>query len=106
MPKYLYQASYTPEGLKGLLKEGGSKRRAAVEELARSLGAKVEAFYYALGDSDVIVIIDAPDNVSAAAASLVINASGAAYLNTTVLLTPEEMDNATKKSVSYRPPGR
>lgn len=106
MSKYLYQASYTAEGLKGLLKEGGSKRRAAVEELARSLGAKVEAFYYALGDSDVIVIIDAPDNVSAAAASLVIKASGAAHLDTTVLLTPEEMDNATKKSVSYRPPGR
>ena len=106
MSKYLYQASYTAEGLKGLLKEGGSKRRAAVEELASSLGAKVEAFYYSLGDSDVIVIIDAPDNVSAAAASLVVNASGAAHLETTVLLTPEEMDNATKKSVSYRPPGR
>ena len=105
MSKYLYQASYTAEGLKGLLKEGGSKRRTAVEELARSLGAKVEAFYYALGDSDVVVIIDAPDNVSAAAASLVINASGAVHLDTTVLLTPEEMDNATTKSASYRPPG-
>ena len=106
MPKYLYQASYTPEGTKGLLRDGGSKRRAAVEEVAKALGGKVEAFYYAFGESDVFVIVDVPDHTSAAAVSLAVNASGAVKLKTTVLMTPEEMDAATKKSVSYRPPGK
>jgi uncharacterized protein with GYD domain len=106
MPKFLFQASYTNEGVKGLLKQGGSKRRAAVEELARSLGARVEGFYFAFGDTDAFLVIDAPDNVSAAAASLVVSAAGAARLKTTVLLTPEEMDQAAKKRVSYRAPGK
>jgi len=106
MPKYLYQASYTPEGTKGLLKDGASKRRAAVEEVAKALGGKVEAFYYAFGEPDVFVIVDVPDHASAAAVSLAVNASGAVRLKTTVLMTPEEMDAATKKSVSYRPPGK
>ena len=105
MPKYLFQGSYTQQGVQGLLKDGGSARRAAVEQLAQSLGAKLEAFYFALGGNDVFAIIDAPDNVSAVAASLVVNASGAVNLSTTVLMTPEEMDQATKKSASYRPPG-
>ena len=105
MPKYLVQGSYTADGAKGLLKDGGSKRRAAVEEMAKSYGGKVEAFYYALGDSDVFVIIDGPDNVTAAAASLAVNAVGAVRLKTTALLTAEEMDQAAKKGVTYRPPG-
>jgi uncharacterized protein with GYD domain len=105
MPKYLIQGSYTTEGAKGLLKDGGSKRRAAVEEMAKSFGGKVEAFYYAFGDSDVFVIIDGPDNVTAAAASLAVNAAGAVRLKTTALLTAEEMDQAAKKGVKYRPPG-
>jgi uncharacterized protein with GYD domain len=106
MAKFLYRAAYTAEGTKGLQKEGGSKRRAAVEEMAKALGAKVEAFYYAFGESDVYVIIDAPDSASAAAVSLAVNASGAVQLKTTVLLTPEEMDQAAKKAVTYRPPGK
>jgi uncharacterized protein with GYD domain len=106
MPKYLYQASYTTEGTKGLVKEGGSKRRAAVEEITKALGGKLEAFYYAFGESDVVVIVDVPDHASAAAVSLAVNASGAVQLKTTVLMTPEEMDTATKKSVSYRAPGK
>jgi len=105
MPKYLVQGSYTADGAKGLLKDGGSKRRAAVEKMAKSYGGKVEAFYYALGDSDVFVIIDGPDNVTAAAASLAVNAVGAVRLKTTPLLTAEEMDQAAKKGVTYRPPG-
>jgi uncharacterized protein with GYD domain len=100
MPKYLVQGSYTADGAKGLLKDGGSKRRAAVEEMAKSYGGKVEAFYYALGDSDVFVIIDGPDNVTAAAASLAVNAVGAVRLKTTPLLTAEEMDQAAKKGVT------
>lgn len=106
MPKYLVQANYVGEGLKGLLKEGGSSRRAAVEKLFGSLGGKVEAFYYAFGDTDLFVIADAPDNVTAAALSLTVNAAGAATSRVTVLLTPEEIDAAAKKSPSYRPPGQ
>ena len=106
MPKYLAHASYTVEGLKGLLKDGGSKRREVVEQLAKGLGGTLEAFYYAFGDDDVFTIMDLPDNVSATAASLVINAAGAAKVKITVLLTPEEVDQATKTSVDYRPPGQ
>jgi len=106
MPKYLVQGSYTSEGAKGLLRDGGSKRRAAIQELAESLDAKLEAYYFAFGENDVVAIFDAPDNVSAAAASLAVSARGAANIKTTVLLTPEEMDKATKKTVRYRPPGQ
>ncbi len=106
MPKYLLQASYTAEGLRGLLKEGATKRKAAAEQLIDSLGGKLEVFYPAFGDTDVFLIVDAPDNESAAAASMAVGASGAVQVKTTVLLTPEEMDRATRKTVSYRPPGK
>ena len=106
MPKYLVQANYVDKGLKGLLKEGGSSRRAAVEKLFESVGGKVEAFYYAFGGTDVFIIADIPDNVSAAALSLTVNATGAATSKVTVLLTVEEIDAAAKKTVSYRAPGQ
>ncbi len=105
MPKYLLQASYTAEGTKGLAKEGGTKRRAHIEDLVKRLGGKLEAFYYAFGEHDVFVIGELPDAESAAAVSLAVNGSGAVRLKTTVLLSPEEMDRASKKSVGYRPPG-
>jgi len=106
MPKYLYQVSYAAEGAKGLLKDGGSKRKAAAEALVKSVGGKVEAFYFAFGQTDAYVIVDLPDNASAAAGALVVSATGAISLKTTVLITPEEMDAAAKKSVSYSPPGK
>jgi uncharacterized protein with GYD domain len=106
MAKYLLQASYTQEGLKGLLKDGGSKRRAAAEEALKSVGGRVEALYFAFGEADVYVIAEIPDNVSATAASLTVNASGAVRVKTTVLMTPEEVDQATKKKVTYSAPGR
>jgi uncharacterized protein with GYD domain len=106
MAKYLAHATYTIEGLKGLLKDGGSKRREAVEQLAKSLGGKLESFYYAFGETDLFVIFDLPDNVSATAGSMIVNASGSAKAKMTVLLTPEEVDQATKKSVNYLPPGQ
>jgi uncharacterized protein with GYD domain len=106
MPKYLVQANYVGEGLKGLLKEGGSSRRAAIEKLFESGGGKVETIYYAFGDTDVFIIADLPDNVTAAALSLIVNAAGAATAKVTVLLTAEEIDAATKKTPSYRPPGQ
>ena len=106
MPKYLLQASYTTDGVRGLLKEGGSKRRAAAEEAIKSVGGRVEAFYFAFGESDAVVLVDIPDHVSATAAALVVNGSGAVRVRTTVLVTPEEVDQATKKTVRYRPPGQ
>ena len=105
MPKYLIQASYTQEGLKGLLKEGGTSRKSTVEQLARGLGGSIEAFYYAFGDSDVYVIADMPDDATASAISLTIGATGSVSLKTTVLITPETVDDAVKKTVAYRPPG-
>ncbi|MFB3923635.1 MAG: GYD domain-containing protein [Terriglobia bacterium] len=106
MAKYLIQASYTAEGVKGLLAEGGSKRREAATKAIKAAGGKVEAFYFAFGEHDAYVIVDMPDNASAAATSLAINASGAVTTRTTVLLTPEEVDSAVKKSVGYRAPGK
>jgi uncharacterized protein with GYD domain len=105
MAKYLIEASYTSEGAKGVIKDGGSKRRAAAEQAVKNAGGKLEAFYFAFGDCDAFVIIDAPDHASAAAVSLAINASGAVQTKTTVLLTPEEIDQAAKKGVHYTAPG-
>jgi uncharacterized protein with GYD domain len=106
MPKYMIHGNYVGEGIKGLLKEGGSSRRSTIETLIKGMGGTMEVFYYTFGDDDVFVIFEAPDNVSVAAISLVINASGLASAKTTVLLTPEEIDEATKKTVAYRPPGQ
>jgi uncharacterized protein with GYD domain len=83
MPKYLAHVSYTVDGLKGLLKDGGTKRREVVVKLAESLGGKLEAYYYALGEDDLFVIFDYPENVSATSASLIVNASGAAKVRMT-----------------------
>ncbi len=105
MPKYLIQANYVGEGISGLLKEGGSMRRAAVETLVKSMGGTLEAFYYAFGETDVFIIGELPDNISASALVLRVNASGAALCKTTVLLTPEDIDVAVKKNALYRPPG-
>ncbi len=106
MPKYLFQGSYTEQGLKGVLKEGGSKRRDAVEQLVKGMGGTLEVFYYAFGDDDFFIISDMPDNVGVTAVSLMVNASGAVKARVTVLITPEEVDQATEKTVNYRPPGQ
>ena len=105
MPKYLWQASYTAEGTKGLLREGGTSRRKNLEKLVQGQGGRLEAFYYAFGDEDVYVIAELPDNVTASAISLNICASGAVRVKTVVLLNTEEVDEAAKKTVQYRPPG-
>jgi uncharacterized protein with GYD domain len=105
MAKYLIEASYRAEGIAGLLKEGGTGRRTAVDELFSSLGGTVESMYYAFGDQDVYIVGDLPDNTSAAALSMKVNATGAAACKTIVLMTPQEIDIAIKKSSRYRPPG-
>ena len=106
MPKYLLRANYTAEGVKGLNKDGGTKRQAAARRLVESLGGKLESFYYAFGDTDVYAVADLPDNTSAAAVSMAIGGTGAVTGNIVVLLTPEELDAVAKKSGSYTPPGQ
>ena len=105
MPKYLYTGSYTLEGIKGLLKDGGSARRSQVESAIKGMGGKLEAFYFAFGGNDVYSVMEFPDNISCVAVSLAVNAAGGIKGNVTVLLSPEEMDQATKKKVLYRGPG-
>jgi uncharacterized protein with GYD domain len=106
MKKYLIKASYNVNGVKGLIEDGGSKRKAEVQKMLAALGGKVESFYFAFGEHDVYAISELPDDVTAAAAVLRINASGAVAVSTTVLLTPEDIDAASKKSVSYKAPGQ
>ena len=105
MPRYLFQASYSVGGVRGVQREGGSSRRDVVAKLAESVGGRIESFYFGFGDSDVYVIAELPDNESATAIALTVNASGGTNLKTTVLLTPEEVDAAAKRSVEYRAPG-
>jgi uncharacterized protein with GYD domain len=106
MPKYLYQGSYTVDGVKGLLSDGGSKRRQVVGDLITEMGGTLEAFYYAYGENDFYIILDMPDSASATAIALAVAAGGAVSGNITVLITPEEVDEATRKTVNYRPPGQ
>src|SRR5512139_3866293 len=101
MAAFLVQFSYTEQGVKGLLKEGGSKRREATEHLVKSLGGKLVAYYFAFGEYDGFAIVEGLDNDDAAAASLTVAASGAAKTKTTVLLTPDEVDKATRKSTVF-----
>jgi uncharacterized protein with GYD domain len=110
MSKYLIQVSYVGEGVPGLLKEGGSGRRKASEQVIEALGGSIEAMYYAFGETDAFIIVDLPDNISAVTASLMVNASGRVKVTYTPLFTPEEIDQAAEKGrqipAAYRAPGR
>jgi uncharacterized protein with GYD domain len=106
MPKYLIEANYTLEGIKGLKAKGGSARKAAAVAAAKSAGGKVDAFYFAFGKNDAYIIADFPDNTAAAALALTVAGGGGVTVRTTVLLTPDEIDAATAKNVAYRPPGK
>ena len=105
MPKFLFEASYSIDGVKGVQSAGGTSRSEAVAAVAESVGGRLESFYFAFGDQDAYVVVDLPDNESAAAVALAVNGSGAVTVRTVVLLTPEEVDAAAKRSVDYRPPG-
>jgi uncharacterized protein with GYD domain len=106
----MVQTTHTVEGLKGLIKEGGTKRRKAVKRLIEDLGGTLEAYYYAFGETDLYIVADMPDNVSTTAGSLISNVAGASKVKVTVLITPEEVDQATdlakEKMAAYRPPGK
>lgn len=105
MAKYLFQANYVGEGVAGLMKDGGSGRVEAARQVIGSVGGTLESFYFAFGDVDAVGFVDMPDAASAAAASLIINASGRIAVKLTPLITVEEMDRAAEMHPSYRPPG-
>jgi uncharacterized protein with GYD domain len=105
MPKFLVKATYTADGARGLVKEGGSARRAVVQKMVEGLGGKLESFYFAYGEDDAYIVSDLPDAASGLALALAVNASGAVRLSTIPLITPEEIDVAAKKAVNYRAPG-
>jgi uncharacterized protein with GYD domain len=105
MARYLFQSSYTAEAIQGLIKDGGSKRREIAEQLAEKVGGRLEAYYFAFGENDVYGILDVPDNVTAAALALSVSASGMIKMKTVVLLTPEEVDEAVKRTVPFQAPG-
>ncbi|HUP34693.1 MAG TPA: GYD domain-containing protein [Candidatus Limnocylindria bacterium] len=105
MPRYLFQGSYSREGAQGVLREGGTKRREAVERLVQNLGGRLEGFHYAFGETDLFMIVELPGHEAAAAASLIVAASGAGQWRTTVLLSAEEIDAATRAGGGYRAPG-
>lgn len=106
MGRYLFRASYTAEGAKGLLKDGGTTRRNSIEKTIQSLGGTLESFDFAFGADDVYLVVELPNNEAAAALSLTVGASGAVRSETVVLLSPEEIDRAAHQSIDYRPPGK
>ena len=105
MPKFLIEASYSAEGVKGVQSAGGSSRRDAVKQTLEGLGGSLESFYFGFGDRDAYVTADLPSNEAAAAVALAVNSAGGASVKTIVLLTPEEVDAAAQRSADYRPPG-
>jgi len=107
MPKYLVEGRYTSDGIKGLAREVSSGRRVDIAKTIESAGGKLEAFYFAFGDADFYIIFDVPDNISAAALSMVANQSRFVACKTTVLMTADELDEAIKKtkSIEFLPPG-
>lgn len=106
MPKFLFRGSYSQAGITGVLKEGGSGRRDGAAALAESLGGHLEAYYFAFGSHDFYAIADLPDNAAAIAVAATVGASGAmSSFETVPLLTPEEADEAVRRTASYRPPG-
>jgi uncharacterized protein with GYD domain len=105
MPKYLIQANYTADGMKGVLAKGGTSRREAVEKMLADVGGTLDAFYFAFGYTDAFVIVDVPDNITAAAIGMMVGSSGMTSAQTTVLLTPEDVDRAATVKATYIPPG-
>jgi uncharacterized protein with GYD domain len=106
MPKFLVEASYTTDGFKGLAKDKASGRKAAIASATKKLGGKLESIYFCMGEQDVILIVDVPDHISAAALSAAASTAGTARTKTTQLLTVDEMDQALGKTVAYRAPGK
>jgi uncharacterized protein with GYD domain len=106
MAKYLLKVSYSAEGIKGVMKAGGTSRVTAVEKALAGVGGSIESFYFAFGNDDVYVIADVPSHAAAIAMAATVGSSGAiSSYETVVLLTPAEVDEAMKVAVDYAPPG-
>jgi len=105
MAKYLVIGSYSAEGAKGLLREGGTGRVNAARQVVESLGGTLESLYWGFGKDDYYVVADLPSAAAAAAVSLTVGASGSAATRTIPLMTAEDIDAAAKLSPSFRPPG-
>lgn len=105
MPKFLFEASYTQDGVKGIQRAGGTSRRDAIATMVEGMGGKLEGFYFAFGETDVYAVADLPGTYVASAVALAINGSGGATVKMQVLITPAEVDAAAERSVQYRPPG-
>ena len=105
MARYLWKVSYSVEGAKGLLAEGGTSRKTTIQKLLRSVNGKLVSFDYALGEDDAYLIADVPDVTDVAAISLVVAAGGGARVQTVQLLSPADVDKAVKKKIAYRAPG-
>lgn len=106
MAKYLFEANYVGEGIKGLMAEGGTKRRDALADALKSVGGSLECFYYAFGKTDVLGVFDVPAPADAAALSLMINSTGSVNVHLKPLMTPEDLDDAARKTPTYRAPGQ
>jgi uncharacterized protein with GYD domain len=104
VPKFLVEAKYNADGIRGLKAEGGSARLATTRALVESLGGTLECFYFAFGDTDAFIIVDMPDNATVAAVQMAVNGTGTISSRTIVLLTPSEMDDAAKRDVPFHPP--
>jgi uncharacterized protein with GYD domain len=106
MSKYLFKGRYTPEGLAGVMKDGGTARRTVVEKAASDLGGSVESLYFAFGDDDVFVVVDLPDNAAAAKLSMVVGSAGRTHTTVVPLLTVDDVDKISSGTKpSYTPPG-
>jgi uncharacterized protein with GYD domain len=106
MPKFLVTAKYSPEGIKGVLKTGGTARSEAVAKAIAGVGGSMESFHFAFGADDAFVVVDMPDNVAAAAVAMAVSSTGLAACQVVVLLTPSEIDEALTRQVDYTPPGK
>ena len=106
MAKYLLKVSYSPEGIKVVMKEGGTSRATTIEKILASVGGSLESFYFAFGTDDVYVIAEVPDQATAMAVAAAVGSSGAiSSYETVVLVEPSEVDAAMNISVGYRAPG-
>ncbi len=105
MPYYLVRASYTQQGIQGVMKEGAASRVTAVSELVASVGGRVDSAYWAFGDDDFLAIAELPDNAAALAIAATVGASGSVSVKTTVLMTAAEVDEALARRTAYRAPG-
>ena len=105
MARFLYKVSYSREGMQGVMKEGAANRRTFIEKMAAEMGGSITSFDFAFGDTDVFVIAEMPDQVTAAAVATAVSASGAGTIETVVLLSADDVDRAIAKNVPYRAPG-